>query len=236
MNYDTYIFDMYGTLVDINTDEEDPAVWERLSLHYRYKGCPIQPEELLSTFESTVERQMANGRMHCEHPDFDMVETFKRIAESRGCTVDSDWLYHTVYWFRLLTMRHLALFPGGEQTIRTLKERGKKLFVLSNGQKVFIESELKALGLYGYFDGIAISSEAGVAKPDPLFFEYLADRFGATFDAALMIGNDHRTDLLGASRAGIDACYFHSNSSPAVARVSSKYQIRDGVFTRILDI
>lgn len=36
MDYDTYVFDLYGTLVDIHTDEELPMVWEKLALFY---GC-----------------------------------------------------------------------------------------------------------------------------------------------------------------------------------------------------
>ena len=30
--YETYIFDLYGTLVDIHTEEETETVWEKLAL------------------------------------------------------------------------------------------------------------------------------------------------------------------------------------------------------------
>ena len=30
LTYDNYIFDLYGTLVDIHTDESDTAIWEKL--------------------------------------------------------------------------------------------------------------------------------------------------------------------------------------------------------------
>ena len=33
---DNYIFDLYGTLVDIHTDESDTAIWEKLAMFY---GC-----------------------------------------------------------------------------------------------------------------------------------------------------------------------------------------------------
>ena len=29
--YKNYIFDFYGTLVDILTDEKDPALWDKLA-------------------------------------------------------------------------------------------------------------------------------------------------------------------------------------------------------------
>ena len=31
--YDNYVFDLYGTLVDIHTEENDAKVWEKLELY-----------------------------------------------------------------------------------------------------------------------------------------------------------------------------------------------------------
>ena len=31
MKYENYIFDLYGTLVDIHTDEEKTELWEKLA-------------------------------------------------------------------------------------------------------------------------------------------------------------------------------------------------------------
>ena len=33
-NYKNYIFDLYGTPVDIHTDEEQELLWEKLALFY----------------------------------------------------------------------------------------------------------------------------------------------------------------------------------------------------------
>ena len=37
--YDTCIFDLYGTLVDIRTDENKEELWEKLSLFYAFYGA-----------------------------------------------------------------------------------------------------------------------------------------------------------------------------------------------------
>ncbi|MNI79783.1 Pyrimidine 5'-nucleotidase YjjG [compost metagenome] len=144
-----------------------------------------------------------------------------------------DWLDETVRWFRILSMRHLALYVGVREQLEKLKKQGKSVFLLSNGQKTFVEAELRALGIYEWFDGIAISSEAGISKPDPLFYKYLENKYHADLSSALMIGNDPRTDMEGAQRIGIDGCYIHSNSSPEGFAVNSKYQIWDGDFYKI---
>ena len=44
--YRNYIFDLYGTLVDIHTDEEDPAAWAALARFYSYYGARYAPDAL----------------------------------------------------------------------------------------------------------------------------------------------------------------------------------------------
>ena len=39
MKYENYIFDLYGTLVDIHTDEEKTELWEKLAQFYGYYGA-----------------------------------------------------------------------------------------------------------------------------------------------------------------------------------------------------
>ncbi|WP_239615577.1 HAD family hydrolase [Cohnella mopanensis] len=234
--YNTYIFDLYGTLIDIHTDEDSPELWERLSLHFQYNGMPAKPEELAQDFQAEIKRQMAAPRIQCEHPDFDMHETFTEMARRRGGAATPAWAEETVRWFRMLSIRRLALYDGVEDLLKSLKANHKKVYLLSNGQKTFIEAELRLLGIYDYFDGIAISSEAGICKPDKLFYEYLVREYGADLSSAIMIGNDSTTDIEGARRAGIDGCYIHSNCSPDTDKVICKYQIWDGQFSRISEL
>ena len=37
--YKNYVFDLYGTLVDIHTDEENGALWDRFSLYLLSHTC-----------------------------------------------------------------------------------------------------------------------------------------------------------------------------------------------------
>lgn len=34
VQYDNYVFDLYGTLVDIHTEEDFPKLWEKLALFF----------------------------------------------------------------------------------------------------------------------------------------------------------------------------------------------------------
>ena len=50
--YDNYIFDLYGTLVDIHTEENDPLVWKKLALFYGYYDADYSSEELKDMLQS----------------------------------------------------------------------------------------------------------------------------------------------------------------------------------------
>ena len=39
LKYQNYIFDLYGTLIDIHTDEEDKIPWMVISYYYRQHGA-----------------------------------------------------------------------------------------------------------------------------------------------------------------------------------------------------
>ena len=42
-NYKNYIFDLYGTPVDIHTEEQE-LLWEKLALFYGYYDAVYEPE------------------------------------------------------------------------------------------------------------------------------------------------------------------------------------------------
>ena len=46
MNKNTCFFDLYGTLIDIRTDEKKPSLWRGLARCYSLGGAPYAPSEL----------------------------------------------------------------------------------------------------------------------------------------------------------------------------------------------
>ncbi|MFC4099157.1 HAD family hydrolase [Paenibacillus xanthanilyticus] len=135
--YETYIFDLYGTLIDIETDEEDPVVWERLALHYRYAGMKAEGQALNAAVLEASERQLAAGKARFECPEFVMEQSFGDAARQLGGQPTAAWLNETVRWLRTLSMRKLALYDGADELLESLRAAGKKLYLLSNGQRTF---------------------------------------------------------------------------------------------------
>ena len=48
--YQNYIFDFYGTLADIRTDEENPFLWKKMSEIYSAFGAAYEAVELQQAF------------------------------------------------------------------------------------------------------------------------------------------------------------------------------------------
>ena len=108
------------------------------------------------------------------------------------------------------------VYPGVPEMLQRLKDAGKKVFLLSNAQALFTAPEISLLGLTKYFDGILLSSDAGVKKPDPAFYEMLLKQYHLDPAECLMTGNDDIADCHGAASAGIASRYVATRQSPKI--------------------
>ncbi len=82
------------------------------------------------------------------------------------------------------------------------------MHILTNG---FRETQLKKLHnckIDQYFKQIITSDEIGIQKPDPAIFNYALKKAGVPVEEALMIGDNYKTDIIGAIKAGIDQVFF----------------------------
>ena len=224
MDYDVYVFDLYGTLVDIHTDENDDTVWEKLSLFYGYYGAFYKPNELKKAYEKLVkgkEKELKSTLekdpkySHEASPEIEIVEVFRELYLQKGVVVDETLAVHTGQFFRVLTTEYVRLYKGAQRMLSRLREAGKKVYLLSNAQRIFTEYEIRSLDLMQYFDGVLISSDYKVKKPDKRFFDILLSKYEINPEKSLFVGNDSRSDIAGARGVGMDTFYVKSNISPA---------------------
>ena len=217
--YDTCIFDLYGTLVDICTDEKKPELWERLALFYAFYGAEYTPDELHQGYDCLT-AEMSAGKAgirkdaHEAYPEIRIEDVFMALFRKKGIDADEVLSRHAGQFFRILSMEHLKLYNGTKEMLSALRDGGKKVYLLSNAQKIFTEYEMNALGITPYFDGIFISSEHECKKPDVRFFEKLIHTYGIERDRAVMVGNDGVCDIEGAKNAGLATLYVRTEISP----------------------
>lgn len=54
---------------------------------------------------------------------------------------------HGAQFFRILSTDYIRLYEGTIEMLTVLKEKGKKLYLLSNAQRIYTEYEMNALGI-----------------------------------------------------------------------------------------
>lgn len=219
--YDTYIFDLYGTLADIHTDEEDPRFWASLSWYLRLSGRDWRPEQLRAAYlnaceENLKEKTALLARQGIPGPaEADIRQVFAALGRMRGGAPSPREIDRFARLFRALSIKKLRLFDGAKAVLRALRQGKRRVILLTNAQSAFTGPELEYLGIDRAFDHIFMSSDAGVKKPSPAFFD-LAVRAGAVPEKSVMIGNDDQCDCRGAAAVGMDSLYLRTWQSPPI--------------------
>jgi putative hydrolase of the HAD superfamily len=233
--YKNYIFDLYGTLVDINTNEGRKKLWEKLALFYSYNGAMYSYSELKKAYFLEVKKEL-KGNTKTEYPDIDISIVFERLFLNKGIKGDKTLITQGARLFRILSTDYIRLYPGALELLQQLKSKGKKVFMLSNGQRIFTVPELKYLGIHDYFDGLYSSSDIRICKPDSAFFNHVLEEQGLAKGESIFIGNDDFCDVEGAKKVGLDCLYIHSNLSRDIKEVASTYEIWDGDLSKIIEL
>ena len=218
--YDNYVFDLYGTLIDIRTDEAAPAFWRTLARCLNFRNVPCTADSLRDRYcalcaETEREAGAALAKRGLEGPaEMDILAVWRKYFAEQGKAFTEKELWDFGGLFRALSVKKLRLYPGALPLLIALRRAKKKVCLLTNAQAAFTRPELEYLGLSGCFDRIFISSEAGVRKPSPAFYALLR-REGLDFSRTLMIGNDDLCDCRAAAQAGLDSLYIRTAQSPA---------------------
>lgn len=232
--YRNYIFDLYGTLADIHTNEQKPYLWKKMAEIYSAQGACYTPLELRRTYAQLCSDYKALN------PDpfheINLLPVFSELFCRKGITVPEGVAYSTAVTFRTLSRNYLRLYPGVLPLLDTLVQKEKHIFLLSNAQACFTLPEIQMLGIKDYFEDILISSDIGICKPGTAFMNCLLERNGLSIFDSVMIGNEIECDIQIANDCGMDSLYIHSNISSAsdLNRTSlATHNILDGNVCRI---
>ena len=213
-----YIFDLYGTLVDICTDESPAVFWEGAArdaeaLGADYTGEALRRDYLRLCADEVRLRAATLPGVPEALVEPELLNVFRRLLTE--CGADEAHAEAFAAAFRRRSTLWLRPMPHASETLDALKKAGARTFLLSNAQSCFTMGELDALGLTQRFDGILLSSDAGMKKPYRGLFELLLSRYGISRKTAVMVGNDAVADIGGAAAAGLKSFYYHTWQSGA---------------------
>lgn len=233
--YKNYIFDLYGTLVDIRTNENSGYLWKKMQEFYGFYGAEYSSIELKREYARLCREEESKFAGETDY-EITIENVFKRLFTDKEIEVSDDTIKVACEFFRIISTKFVKLYDGVIDLFDELKKQDKKIYLLSNAQRVFTEPEIKYLGIWDYFDGVFISSVEGCKKPSEKFFKALLDKYHLNIKESIMIGNDGTSDIAGANRIGMDSLYIKTEISPQGERtedVNATYVVSDGDFNKI---
>lgn len=172
----TILFDLDGTLIDTN-------------------------ELILSTFEHTLGnyypgKYERNDLLAFMGPS--LSETFYALDPERAEEMIAAYRKYNLENHDLLVKE----FAGVYETVRTLKEMGFKLAIVTTKKSDVAEKGLKLTKLDAFFDCIVAVDHVEKPKPDPEPILKALQMLGSSPEEAIMVGDNHH-DIEGGRNAGV---------------------------------
>lgn len=209
-NYDNYIFDLYGTLIDLDSDEMSAKTWKRF-ISWLDKREIKHPDYITMRREffelDKKARIKLTNEMGIKYPEIDIIPVYKEQFTKYGNSLSDSEIEELSYAFRRASISHIGLYDGVMEYLNSLKANGKKIYILSNAQRSYTWPEVLMFGFDKIMDDILISSDDYYMKPEVKYFERLFSKHNLDKATSVMIGDSLSSDIRGAINYGID--YIH---------------------------
>jgi putative hydrolase of the HAD superfamily len=205
------LFDLYGTLIDIETDESMDEIYRGIAHYLTYQGVHVNRREVRDGYYRIMKQYREES---CEeYPEIDVELIWNAFLEQEGMKGSSqrrDLSRILAQFYRGISRKRLQPYPDVKRVLDRLQTR-YRMALISDAQPSYALPEIKAVGLDGYFDPIIISADYGFRKPDSRLFRYSLDIMHLTPAEVIYVGNDMYRDIYGASRLGIKSLFVDSN-------------------------
>jgi putative hydrolase of the HAD superfamily len=200
LNLKVVLFDLYGTLVDVRTDEHRPELWDMLARYLRYQGLSVEAKGLYSSFTDMADQAQHDTAE--EYPETDVKKIFSKILGKLGCEAPGPLSTDVCKLFRTLSIVHTRLFDDTVPALEALRT-GFQVGLVSDAQRVFLDSEIEMMGLAPLLDVVIASTDYGFHKPDRRLFDKALESLGVPPEKAIYVGDNVQRDICGANAANI---------------------------------
>ncbi len=137
--------------------------------------------------------------------------------------------------------KHFAVtavsFPETIPMLESLRARGIRTGLITNGNHNLQYAKIDMLGLYPYFDEIIATGDYGVHKPDRGIFDIMREKMGFSPDEMVYVGDNPVNDIEGARGAGWKTVWMKSTGywdekiAPADREVNTVNEVFDTVLS-----
>lgn len=113
------------------------------------------------------------------------------------------------------------------ETLAGLKNKGKRLMILSNERIHTLNAQLQWIGLAGFFEKIIISRKLGMEKPDLRIFKYMVRAFDLPEERILYVGDDPERDIRPAKALGMKAVLLEQPKESANSWRNYSFELKE---------
>ena len=205
------LFDLYGTLIDIETDESTEEIYRGIAHYLTYHGVYLHRWEVRDRYYQIMKQQKELCDEEC--PEIDVEAIWNTFLEQEGVKADHErrkLALILAQLYRGISRNRLQLYPGVKKVLDELRH-AYRMALVSDAQPCYALPEMKAVGLDGYFDPVIISAHYGFRKPDRRLVEKALDLMKLMSAEVICVGNDMYRDIYGANRLGIKTIFVDSN-------------------------
>lgn len=216
----TILWDVDGTLLDFAAAEATAV--RRLFEEYHLGICT---DEMLARY-SAINKQWWQRleRGECTKPEI-LVGRFREFLEGEG--LDGSLAPDINGKYQHYLGDTIVYRDDSYHIVQSLQGKIKQ-YVVSNGTVIAQTKKLRLSGLGELMDGIFLSEQLGVEKPNPGFFQQVFAAIGAEDPKQIMIVGDSCTsDILGGINANIITCWYNPNKEPPINGLRADYEIAD---------
>lgn len=229
MDIRALLFDVNGTLIDIETDEGLEEIYRAIAHFLMYQGISIHRWEVRDLYFQIMRQQRErSSEVFAEWDAVEVWREFLRLRASdytRALPVEkqAQLPLFLAELHRGIARKRLRLYPQVQETLDLLQTR-YRMAVVSDAQSAYAVPELCAVGIASYFDPIIVSGDYGYRKPDIRLFQKALDELEIQPNQALYIGNDLYHDIHGAQQVGMKAIYVsYDQSNPMYGTTEPDY-------------
>ena len=205
------LFDLYGTVIDIETDESLEEIYRGIAHYLTYHGVYLHRWEVRDRYYEIMRQQKEEGGEECPEIDVEAIwNSFLRQEGIGAPLVRRRLALILAQMYRAISRKRLQLYPDVKRVLDELHPTFRMALV-SDAQPCYALPEMKAVGLEGCFDPVIISAHYGFRKPDTRLMQKALDIMKLLPAEAIFVGNDMYRDIYGASRLGIKSIFVDSN-------------------------
>ncbi|MFV0394355.1 MAG: HAD family hydrolase [Coprobacillaceae bacterium] len=149
-------------------------------------------------------------------------EIISQACRELNIVISKDALAYLLDSYAFNKEEAIYLFPNVYETLKTLREKGHKLVLITNGNSERQRGKIERFDLEKYFDLILIEGEQEFGKPDIRVYEKAIDFCEISKNQACMVGDNYLWEVETPIKYGMNGVWVNIKDTPLPEQTTVK--------------